>query len=137
MLAISNIGTAIGLIAMGVYVMLKSWSFEVDAMNWISLASFSFVILAVSLGILSVPIIVISEIMPEKIKDAGVSISMTLLWAFSFTAIKCLPFLIEILGFHGSMYLFAGICVSSAVFTILVMPETNSKSHDEIMKSLQ
>lgn len=137
LLVVSNTGTAFGLITLGVYMMLRSWSFDIEQFNWIPLASFSFIIFVVALGILTVPIILMSEIMPERIKDAGVSLCMTLLWAFSFTAIKCLPLLIGLLEFHGIMFLFAGICICCTLFTILFVPETKGKSHDEIMISLK
>lgn len=117
--------------------MLKSWGVDLQAFNWIPIAAFSFIICVGSLGVLSLPLVVISEIMPEKIKDAAVSFCMSLLWIFAFTAVKYLPFLTELLGFHGSMFLFAGICVLAAAFIILFVPETKGKSHEEIMNSLR
>lgn len=75
--------------------------------------------------------------MPERIKDGCVSFCMSLLWTFSFIIIKYLPMLMELLGFHGSMYLFAGICIAGAAFIVTVMPETKCKTHEEIMKSLE
>lgn len=75
--------------------------------------------------------------MPERIKDGCVSFCMSLLWTFSFIIIKYLPMLMELLGFHGSMYLFAGICIAGAAFVVTVMPETKCKTHEEIMKSLE
>lgn len=122
---------------MGVYMMLKSLNYDVETFNFIPIASFSFVIFVASLGILTLPLIVISETMPEKIKDASVSFCMSLLWIFSFIAIKYLPLLMDLLGFHGSMFLFAGVCLGCAAFSIAFIPETKGKSHNEIMHSLQ
>ena len=128
---------ALGLIVLGVYMMLKSWNIDVTTFNWIPLVSFSFVVFVSQLGVLSLPFIVMAEIMPEKIKDACVSFCMSLLWTFSFITIKYLPALTETLGFHGSMFLFAFVCICGATFVIAFMPETKCKSHEEIMKSLE
>lgn len=134
--AVSNFGTALGLTILGVYMMLKTKGYPVEAFNWVPIMSFSFVIFVAALGILSIVIIVLSEIMPEKVKDFGVSVCMSLLWTFSFITIKYLPLLTELLGFDGSMFLFAGVCVACELFIIFYMPETKGKSHEEIMESL-
>lgn len=137
MLAVSGIGTALGLLVLGVYMMVKSWGFEVDTFNWIPLASFSWTMFISSIGITSLTLPVVSEIMPEQIKDAGVSFCTVILFFASFVNLKYLPLLTETLGFYGSMYLFALICLCLTLFIILFMPETKGKSHAEIMKSLQ
>ena len=126
-----------GLIMMGVYMMLKSWNIEVEAFNFLPIIIFSFVMFVSSLAILPLPPVVLAEIMPEKIKDACVSFCLSLLWIFSFITIKCLPFLSENLGFHGTMFLFACVCMFCAIFFIFFMPETKGKTYREIMKSLE
>lgn len=117
--------------------MLKSTNPDFGRMNWIPVFTFSFSIFMATLGILPLVLIVVAEIMPEKIKDACVSFCMTLLWVFGFISIKFLPSLITELGFHSAMFIFAGVCLFGAVFIIFVVPETKQKSHEEIMKSLQ
>lgn len=134
---LSAVLMALGLVVLGVYMMLKSWNIDVSAFSWIPLASFSFAVFVSQLGVLSIPFLILAEIMPEKIKDGCVSFCMSLLWAFSFIIIKYLPLLTEWLTFHGSMYLFAGVCICGAAFILAVMPETKCKSHEEIMKSLE
>lgn len=134
--AVSAIGTALGLITLGVYMMLKTWGYEVESYNWIPIASFSFVLFIASWAVLTLPFLVIPEIMPEKLKEFGVSFCMMLLWCFEFTIVKYLPLLTTTLGFHGSMFLFAGVCISSAVFIIAFMPKTKGRSCQQIMKYL-
>lgn len=149
-----------GLTTLGVYMMLKTWGYDVEAFNWIPLASFSFSIFIASWAILTLPFLVISEgnetkyiefnkltsikqnlsslseVMPDKLKDFGTSFCMTLLWISQFIMLKFLPLLTDTLGFHGSMFLFAGVCVACTVFIILFMPETKGRSYEQIMKSL-
>lgn len=133
----SSIGTALGLITLGTYMMLKSWQYDVESFNLIPLISFSFVIFMASLAILTIPFLVISEIMPDNLKDFGVSFCMTILWSCQFLMLKFLPLLIKTITFHGSMFLFAGFCLLCALFIILRMPETAGKSREEIMDALR
>lgn len=74
MLIISSLGTALGLIALATYMMLKSWNYAVEAYNWIPLVSFSYVLFMGSLAVLTMPFIVISEVMPAQIREFGVSL---------------------------------------------------------------
>lgn len=129
-------GTAFGLTVLAVYMMMKTWQYDVESFNWIALSSFSFVIFIASWAILTLPFLVISEVMPENLKEFGISACMTLLWSFAFTAVKCLPILNDALGFHGTMFLFAGVCLCCALFIIIYMPETKGKNHQQIMNLL-
>lgn len=104
--------------------------------NWIPIASFSLAIFMASWAILPLPFLVISEIMPEKLKVFGMSFCLNLMWLLAFTTTKFLPFLTDALGFHGSMFLFAGICFGSMI-VILFLPETKGKSYEQIMNALQ
>lgn len=134
---VSTIGTAFGLITLGVFMMLKSWKFDVENYNWLPIASFSFVIFIASWAVLTLPFLVISEIMPMKLKEFGASFCMTLLWSFSFIIVKFLPLLTDLLEIHGTMFLFAGFCLLGALFILCFMPETKGKNYDQIMNSLQ
>lgn len=84
MLIVSSVGTALGLITLAVYMMLKSWSYDIEAYSWILLVSFSFVLFVASLAVLTLPFIIITELMPEKLKEFGVSFCISLLWLFAF-----------------------------------------------------
>lgn len=134
---VSSVGIAIGLISLGLYMMLKTSGFDVEAFNWIPIVSFSFVIFIASWAVLTLPFLVISEIMPEKLKDFGMSFCMAILWSTSFVIIKYLPFLTEEFGFHGTLFMFACVCLSCAIFIILYMPETKGKSHEQIQNLLR
>lgn len=132
----TTLGTGLGECIYGIYMLLKTWNYNVQPYNWIPLASFSFSVFVASCALLSLPFVIISEVMPDKLKEFGVSFSMSLLWALIFLLLKYLPLLIEVLNFHGSLFLFASFCLAGAAFIGYFMPETKGKSHVEIMKSL-
>ncbi|XP_055326346.1 facilitated trehalose transporter Tret1-like isoform X1 [Sitodiplosis mosellana] len=134
--AVSNIGTALGLIVLGTYIILKSQGYPVEHFNWVPVISFSFTIFVAALGIVSLPLTLFSEIMPEKMKDFGVTSFLTLMWFSSFLLIKYLPMLTKSLGFDMSMFIFAAVCLACQLFIIYFVPETKGKSHKEIINML-
>lgn len=122
---------------MGAYMMAKDSSHMNEALNWIPLVSLSSVMFTVNLAMLTMPTLVISELMPEKVKDFGMTFCLSLLWTFSFITIKFLPLLSDTIKFHGSIFLFAAICGAGALYIFLFVPETKGKNHKEIMELLQ
>lgn len=67
----------LGLIVLGIYMMLKSLDYSVEAFRWLPIVSFSFTLLIANFALLTIPVLVISEIMPETVKDFGLSFCMT------------------------------------------------------------
>lgn len=132
----STFGSAVGLISLGVYMMLKSWGVDVEPFNWIPVVSFSFLVFIAAWAILSLPFVVVSETMPELLKDFGASFCLTLVWICGFIVTKYLPLSIQLLGFGETMFLFAAVCLISAILIIFFLPETKGKSYEEIMNLL-
>lgn len=131
------IGSVIGFGALGTYMMLKTWNYPVDIYPWIPIVSFSFIVFVQSFGVTSLSFIVTSEIMPEKIKEFGISFSNTMLTVSGFFALKFMPLMSESLGFHGTMFLFGATLIPCVLFIIFYVPETKGKSYDEIMDLLK
>ena len=63
----SSFFAAIGLFAMGTHGYLKSQHVDVSAINWIPVASLSFVIFIASVGLLPLTFVILSEILPPKV----------------------------------------------------------------------
>lgn len=70
---------------------------------------------------------VIYEIAPEKIKESYTASLMSFQWFLNFTSTKYLPLFFDVFEFHGSMYIFASVCILSALYILLCMPETKGK----------
>lgn len=130
-------GSAIGLAAMGVHGYLKLSGYDVSAINWIPVASLSFVIFIASCGILPLTFVILSEILPQKLRSFGGSLCTTFLWVVSFIVIKYFPVMVEVLGMHGCMWTFAGCCMFGMFFNALFIPETRGKSIEEITLAME
>ena len=75
--------------------------------------------------------------MPEHLKEFLMSFCMALMWLLAFATTKFLPFLTNTFGFHGSMFLFSGVCLISILFIVFFVPETKGKSYEQIMNALR
>ncbi|MCX5643934.1 MAG: sugar porter family MFS transporter [Phycisphaerae bacterium] len=80
--------------------------------------------------------VVISEIFPNRIRGAAMSVAVTSLWIACFLLTYTFPILNAELGSAGTFWLYAGICVAGFVFILLELPETKGKSLEEIERQL-
>lgn len=133
----SAIGTGIGLSILGLYINLSSSGYDCSNFKWVPVVSFSLTIFFASIALLTLPFMVIAEILPPKIRAVGCNICMTLLWIFCFIIIKFLPMLTDLLGLHGLMLMFASVCFLGAAFVVVYLPETKGRSIQEILALLE
>lgn len=80
--------------------------------------------------------VVISEIFPNRIRGAAMSVAVTSLWIACFVLTYTFPILNAKLGSAGTFWLYAGICVAGFVFILRKLPETKGKSLEEIERQL-
>jgi MFS family permease len=80
--------------------------------------------------------VVISEIFPNRIRGAAVSVAVTSLWIACFILTYTFPILNRTLGAAGTFWLYAAICVLGFVFIVRRLPETKDKSLEQIERDL-
>jgi MFS family permease len=80
--------------------------------------------------------VLLSEIFPNRIRGAAMSISVFSLWTACFVMILTSPMLRETLGKAGSFWIYAAICLVVFVFIYFKVPETKGKSLEQIEKEL-
>jgi sugar porter (SP) family MFS transporter len=80
--------------------------------------------------------VVISEIFPNRIRGAAMSLAVTALWIACFILTYTFPVLNSTLGSYGTFWLYAGICVVGFFFILWKLPETKAKSLEQIEKEL-
>jgi sugar porter (SP) family MFS transporter len=80
--------------------------------------------------------VVISEIFPNRIRGAAMSVAVTALWIACFILTYMFPTLNAKLGASRTFWLYAAICVVGAVFIWLKLPETKGKTLEAIEKEL-
>jgi len=76
--------------------------------------------------------VLISEIFPNRIRGAAVSVSVSALWTACFILTFTFPVLNRALGPAGTFWLYAGICLAGFLFVLLEVSETKGKTLEEI-----
>ncbi len=80
--------------------------------------------------------VILSEIFPNRIRGAAMSISVFALWAGCFTLTYTFPLLNKSLGPAGIFWIYAAICVFGFFFVRSCLPETKGKTLEEIEQEL-
>ncbi|XP_016964742.1 facilitated trehalose transporter Tret1 [Drosophila biarmipes] len=136
LLLVSAVGIGFGQVAMGTYSYLQVSGTDVSSFSWVPITGFSFMMLLAAVGLLSLPFLVVSEIMPQKIRSTAIMILMSVLWLISTCTIKMMPVLTEKLGMHGTVFMFANLSFLAAVFIAIFLPETKGRTVEAILASL-
>ena len=76
--------------------------------------------------------VLISEIFPNRIRGAAVSVSVSALWIACFALTFTFPVLNAALGAAGTFWLYSGICVAGFLFVFRHVPETKGKTLEQI-----
>jgi len=76
--------------------------------------------------------VLISEIFPNRIRGAAVSVAVSALWIACFALTFTFPVLNRALGSAPTFWLYAGICFAGFVFVLLRVSETKSKTLEQI-----
>jgi SP family arabinose:H+ symporter-like MFS transporter len=80
--------------------------------------------------------VVISEIFPNRIRGAAMSVAVFSLWVGCTVLTLTFPYLKAGLGAHGAFWLYGVICVIGFVVILVRLPETKGKSLEDIEREL-
>jgi sugar porter (SP) family MFS transporter len=89
-----------------------------------------------SMSLAPVTWVVISEIFPNRIRGAAMSVAVSALWIACFILTYTFPILNQQLGSAGTFWLYAVICVLGFGFIFLKLPETKGKTLEQIERDL-
>lgn len=131
LLFISMISVSFGLMTMGIFSYLDRTGVDVTEYRSVPVFSLSFVIFMGCIGISTLPFVVLTELLPTKIRSVGSGICLATLSFIAFMVLKFFPILNEVIEFYGCMWLFSTVCFFGSVFIVFVLPETKGKNLDE------
>lgn len=80
--------------------------------------------------------VLLSEIFPNRIRGAAMSVAVFSLWVGCFTLSYSFPILHRGLGSAATFWLYGAICAAGFVFVLRVLPETKGKSLEDIEREL-
>ena len=76
--------------------------------------------------------VVISEVFPNRIRGAAMSVAVAALWTACFILTYTFPLLNRRLGAAGTFWVYAGVCVAGFCYIFKALPETANRSLEEI-----
>lgn len=80
--------------------------------------------------------VIISEIFPNRIRGAAMSLAVAALWIACFLLTYTFPILNARLGAAGTFRLYAALCAAGWTFIFLQLPETKGKTLEQIERDL-
>jgi sugar porter (SP) family MFS transporter len=80
--------------------------------------------------------VLISEMFPNRVRGAAVSVSVSALWIACFVLTYTFPLFNKTLGAAGIFWVYAGICASGFLFVFRCVPETKGKTLEQIERDL-
>lgn len=89
-------------------------------------------IIGFSLGWGPIPMLIMSEIFPSRVRGAASGIAVFSNWFCAFIVTKEFPFIQETFGAATAFWLFAFCCMCSVMFVWKKVPETKGKSLEDI-----
>ncbi|XP_058816625.1 uncharacterized protein LOC131679891 [Topomyia yanbarensis] len=128
LLLISTSGTAVGLFSMGLFSFLQQNGYDLSQLQSLPIISLSVTILLSSIGILSLPFVILAEVLPQKIRNVGSTISITMVSTSAFVVLKLFPVMMDRIKLFGTMWVLSSFCFLAIFFIMLVIPETKGKN---------
>ncbi len=89
-----------------------------------------------SMSLAPVTWVIISEIFPNRIRGAAVSIAVSALWIASFILTFTFPAILGGIGAAGAFWLYSGICFVGFAFIWWRVPETKGRTLEQIEQQL-
>jgi len=119
----------------GIYFVMGSmYFFHIQGLPLLIMVVLTIACFAMTLG--PVVWVVLSEIFPNKVRGAAMSIATFSLWAACFVLTYTFPLLNKMLKASGTFWLYGFICLLGFWFIFKKLPETKGKSLEEIEKEL-
>lgn len=91
---------------------------------------------AYSLTLAPIVWVILSEIFPNRIRGAAMSLSAVVLWIGNFSLTFTFPAIKEYLGWANNFWLYGVICLSGFFILYFILPETKNKSLEQIEQEL-
>ena len=89
-----------------------------------------------SMSLAPITWVLISEIFPNRIRGAAISVAVSALWIACFILTFMFPILNKTIGPANTFWVFAAICVAGFLFIKFRVPETKGKTLEQIEREL-
>ena len=123
--------------SLAIIYIIEGYLFSVDVQG-VAIVSLTLASVALySFTLAPVVWVILSEIYPNRIRGAAMSLSAVVLWIGNFSLTFTFPSIKEALGWSMNFWLYAAICIAGFLIIYSRLPETKGKSLEQIEKELQ
>nr|XP_003704545.1 PREDICTED: facilitated trehalose transporter Tret1-like [Megachile rotundata] len=136
LLLLSAVFMCLSTAALGVYFYLVENGKDVDAINWLPLASVCVFIIAYNVGFGPIAWVMLGELFVPEVKGVAASSAAVLSWLFAFIITKCYDDVKEAIHTGPTYWILSAISAVGTLFVYFVVPETKGKSSIEIQREL-
>ncbi|XP_031783234.1 facilitated trehalose transporter Tret1-like [Nasonia vitripennis] len=136
LLMVSSIGTTTAMIGLGTHFYLLSTDVDPGKLQWLPIASILLFTFTFTIGFMTVPSTVLSEIFPSSVKSAAASISSFTSAFFGFVAAKAYQPMVDGIGEAYVFWIHAGFSALAVPTALFLLPETKGKTFQEIQDIL-
>lgn len=138
LLLYSQIGAGIILNLGGIYFYLREMTnVDLSSITWIPLVVMVSFVVIYSVGLGTVPSLLLSEMFSASIKGKALCVMCIYYAALISITSKLFYFLTETFGMYASFFTFGTCCLGSVLFTYYFVPETKGKSLEDIQQNLK
>jgi MFS family permease len=93
-------------------------------------------VMAYQLTLAPITWVILSEIFPNRVRGAAMSLSALVLWIGNFSLTYSFPSILKGIGWANNFWLYGAICLLGFVILYFILPETKNKSLEQIEKEL-
>ncbi|XP_037068575.1 facilitated trehalose transporter Tret1-2 homolog, partial [Pollicipes pollicipes] len=136
LLLTSAVLMALSLLALGAYFQLQASRPDVSAIGWLPLASIVAFIIAFSIGLGSIPYLLMGEVFSAEIRDAASGVAVFCNWTCAVLVTLTFAPLEHAITTAGVFWMYAIICLFGAVAMHFVVIETRGRTLDEIQQQM-
>ena len=126
----------VGAASLAIIYVILGIGYAVGLKGWPMLTLVLAAIGAYSMSLAPITWVILSEIFPNRIRGAAMSVSVSALWIACFLLTITFPLLQRALNMSGVFWLYAAICVAGLFYIFRRLPETKGKTLEEIEKEL-
>lgn len=137
LMLVSGLSATVALVGVGVFFHLKYVAkADVSAISWLPVAAIITYEVVTTLGIGTLPYVLLGELFPTNVKAPAVASGMIVGSFFAFVVGLGFEGLNSVVGIHWTFWIFAISCAIGTLFVYFITPETKGKSLEEIQKLL-
>ncbi|KAF2884950.1 hypothetical protein ILUMI_21227 [Ignelater luminosus] len=138
LLIISIIGASLALFVEGSYfLVLNEFDVNLDSFTWIPLVALVGYVVAFSLGMQTIPIMMLGEMFPTNVKAFALCVVDIYFGIIATIVSKFFQITKDNFGLHVPFYSFVLCCILGLIFIIFFVLETKGKTLEQIQKELK